>query len=98
FQIPFLRSLGFAYNPADKTWTVNELSEDSPLYEAGLRSGDIIQEFDGEAYDPMALNEFVNGLADDATVTLTIEHDGESQDITVPATALDEINMFGFGG
>lgn len=98
FQIPFLRSLGFTYNPADKTWTVNELSEDSPLYEAGLRSGDIIQEFDGEAYDPMALNEFVNGLADDATVTLTIEHDGESQDITVPATALDEINMFGFGG
>jgi S1-C subfamily serine protease len=84
------------YNGADQTWTIQGLSEDSPLYEAGLREGDIVTAFNGESYDPQALNEFVAGLDDNETVTLTIERDGESMDLDVPADALTAFGM-GFG-
>ena len=90
-------NLGFNYNPTDQSWTINQLSETSPLYDAGLRQGDVIQTFDGKAYDPMSLVQYLSGLSTDATVTVTVERDGNTQDIDIPASALSDIGGFGFG-
>jgi S1-C subfamily serine protease len=96
--LPFGRDfLGFEYNANEQTWTIRNLSEDSPLYTAGLREGDVIQQFDGTAYDPASLREYLATLADDATVSVTVERDGATQDISVDASALSEINAFSFG-
>lgn len=85
--------VSLSYDATAQTWQIQDLSEESPLYEAGLRAGDTITAINGEQYDPMALREF---LADqDGSVTVSIERDGESQDIEVPAAALE---ILGFGG
>jgi S1-C subfamily serine protease len=91
------RGLGIEYNAESQSWTIRNLSEDNALYTAGLREGDEIQQFDGKAYDPATLGDYLKGLAEDATVNLTINRDGESQEISVPSSALLEINGFGFG-
>jgi S1-C subfamily serine protease len=86
------------YNGADQTWTIQGLSEDSPLYDAGLRQGDIITAFNGESYDPRALSQFLAGLDNNETVTVTVERTGESMDLDVPAEALNAFGQgFGFG-
>lgn len=100
-EIPFGRDfqgLGIQFSSNDQTWTIRNLSEDSDLYTAGLREGDVIQEFNGSAYDPAGLREYLNGVEDDVEVTLTIERDGETQDIAVPSISLKEINAFEMGG
>jgi S1-C subfamily serine protease len=100
-EIPFGRDfqgLGIQFDAADQTWTIRNLSEDSDLYTAGLREGDVIQKFNGSAYDPAGLREYLNGVEDDVEVTLTIERDGETQDIAIPSISLKEINSFGMGG
>ena len=90
------------YNPATESWQVVNVSEDSALYEAGLRSGDVITAVDGETYDADALEAYLDELDADAEVTLSVERDGETQDITVPADVLEDvagpmIEMRGFG-
>jgi S1-C subfamily serine protease len=88
-----LEDESISYDPAAQTWQIQELSEDSPLYEAGLRQGDTITAIGGEQYDPMTLREF---LADqEGNLTVTVERDGASQDIEVPASALEVLS---FGG
>lgn len=86
------------YNPATESWQVVNVSEDSALYEAGLRAGDVITAFDGEPYDAAALESYLSGLDADATVTLSVERDGAAQELTVPASALDDVAgmMMGF--
>jgi S1-C subfamily serine protease len=99
-EIPFGRDfqgLGIQFSPDDQTWTIRNLSEDSNLYTAGLREGDVIQEFNGNTYDPAGLREYLNGIEDDVEVTLTIERDGETQGIAVPSISLKEINAFEMG-
>jgi S1-C subfamily serine protease len=96
-NLPFMfhqgGDLSLSYDATNQTWHIQDLSEESALYEAGLRAGDTITAINGEQYDPMSLREF---LADQSeNVTVTVERDGESQDIEVPATALD---ILGFGG
>ena len=90
------------FDPATESWQVVHLSEDSALYEAGLRSGDVISAVDGESYDADGLEDYLDELDDDADVTLSVERDGETQDITVPADALEDVagpmmEMRGFG-
>lgn len=100
-EIPFgrdFRGLGIEFNANDQTWTIRNLSEDSDLYTAGLREGDVIQQFNGSAYDPTGLREYLNSIEDDVEVTLKIERDGETQDIAVPSISLKEINAFEMGG
>ena len=100
-EIPLGRDfqgLGIQFNGEDQTWTIRNLSEDSDLYTAGLREGDVIQQFNGNAYDPAGLREYLNDIEDDVEVTLTIERDGETQDINVPSISLKAINAFGMGG
>jgi S1-C subfamily serine protease len=83
------------FNGADNTWEVRGLSENNPLYEAGLRQGDRITEFNGQAYDPTTLQEFIAGLDTD-TVTMTVDRDGETMEIEVPTAALNSFAPFGF--
>jgi len=85
---------GITYNDSDKSWQLNSISEDSPLYAAGLRSGDVITRFDGTAYDAVGLRDYLNKLTADEVV-LTILRAGETQELTVPAAALDALNIFG---
>jgi len=85
------------YNSADQGWEIFGLSEDNALAQAGLQRGDVIKQIDGATYTPETLSAYLDGLADDANVALTIERDGETQDFTVPATALDALTMFNFG-
>jgi S1-C subfamily serine protease len=82
----------FNYLEDENIWEVGELAEDSTFYEAGLRPGDRITEIDGEAYSlenlpglrgPMMLTG--------EDVTLTIERDGETQEITVPDSILPSL-------
>jgi len=83
------------YNGADSAWEVRGLSENNPLYEAGLRQGDKITAFNGESYDPSTLQEFIAGLDTD-TVTVTVDRDGETMEIEVPADALNSFAPFSF--
>jgi S1-C subfamily serine protease len=81
-------------------WQIQSLSEDGALAEAGLQAGDIVTEFNGEAYDPSALEEFASGVGEDELVALTVERDGETMEIDVPVGTLDafgSIFSFGFG-
>lgn len=100
-EMPFggnFRGLGIQFNAADQTWTIRNLSEDSDLYTTGLREGDVIQQFNGNSYDPAGLRDYLKDIEDDVEVTLTIERDGATQDIDVPSMTLKEINAFGMGG
>jgi len=99
-DIPFGREfmgLGIQFNAADQTWTIRNLSEGGALYEAGLREGDVIRQFDGAAYDPAGLRRYLRDLDADASLSLTVEREGETQDIAVPRATLAEINAFGMG-
>ncbi|MBI1280359.1 MAG: PDZ domain-containing protein [Anaerolineaceae bacterium] len=88
--------MGLTFDGKDKSWTLSALPQDSDLYKAGLREGDKITKFDGNAYDPAGLMAYLvkNSTAD---VTLTVTRDGKDQDIKVPATALQSFAMGGFG-
>jgi S1-C subfamily serine protease len=91
----------FSYDAATQSWSIGRISEDSPLYEAGLREGDVITVFNGETYDLRGLMQFIIGLAQDATVTLTVQRGDETLSIDVPASALQMMGMRGgvpFGG
>jgi len=85
------RDTAFTFDPETGVFTVARLSEDNPLYEAGFREGDMIVAVDGETRDLAALAAYVISLEDDATVMLTIERNGEAQDITV---AVNELALF----
>jgi S1-C subfamily serine protease len=87
------RDQAFTYDPETLEWTVAILSEDSALYEAGLREGDVITAVDGEARDVAALVQYIVSLEEGATVTLSVQREGESQDITVNAA---DLTMFNF--
>ncbi|KXK20138.1 MAG: 2-alkenal reductase [Chloroflexi bacterium OLB15] len=97
-----LGGFNFEYDSETNQWVVGEVAEDSALYEAGLRSGDVITAVNGEALDgPNLLNLFSTLRQSDA-VTLSIERDGEAQDIEVATADLFATDgmphMFQFGG
>lgn len=77
-----------AYDADAQTWQVEALSEDSPLYEAGLRAGDVITAVDGTQYDPQGLAEYLASLDEDSAVALTVERDGAAQEISVSVSNL----------
>ncbi len=80
-----------------KNWQIVALSEDSALAAAGLQAGDVVTAVDGENYDPAALDEYLSGLADDATVTLSVERAGETVEVTLNPADLNTLDAFGMG-
>ena len=90
FQSPLpMDAFAFVQNGDEQIWQVRSLTENHPLYEAGLRAGDTITEFDGEIYSPGELREFLSGLEADEMVTVTVERDGEEMSVDVPASSLE---------
>ncbi len=83
----------FSYDVQNQTWTIGRISENSPLYAAGLREGDVISAFNGETYDLPGLMQFIMGLAPDAAVTLTVQRGDETLSIDVPATTLQRMAL-----
>lgn len=92
---PMRSGLNVIFNGTDKSWTINHLAADSDLYKAGLRDGDKITKFDGTAYDPAGLRDYLTKATTD--VTLTVTRDSKDQEIKIPATALRGLGVGGFG-
>lgn len=90
FQFEF-RGDGVNFAYSQDGWEILELTEDSTLYEAGLREGDVITAFDGEPYDPPQLLEYLVQQGEDTIITLTVERDGETQEIELPAREVSVI-------
>jgi S1-C subfamily serine protease len=88
-----LNELGISYNAEDQTWTIESLSENSPLYEAGLREGDVVTAINGEPADPASLIRLL--MSGDEDLTLTVERDGEEQEIVISA---EDLGLLGMGG
>jgi S1-C subfamily serine protease len=91
------RMLGLEYNEEDQSWTITRLSEDSPLYAAGLRENDVITGVDGNTHDLRGLADYLSTLEDDATVSLNVERDGEAQDIQIGVSDLKGLFIPGIG-
>jgi S1-C subfamily serine protease len=93
-----LMGIGINYNAEDQTLEITELSEDNPLYAAGLRAGDTITAINGEPIELSTLPELLAGS--DGTVTLTVDRDGETLDIDVTLSDFGPFGMalpFDFG-
>jgi S1-C subfamily serine protease len=90
---------GDAFSFNGTSWDIQSLDQNSALYKAGLRAGDQITAMNGsDKLDPQSLMQALMGQNDaNATVSLTITRDGQSQTLDVPASALQEMMMGGFG-
>lgn len=87
----------------ENAWEIGELSEDSVLAEAGLLAGDKVTVItvDGEALDLDDRGQLraMDLLLGDAEIVLTVERDGETQEIDVePSVAAMLIFSANFGG
>lgn len=71
--------LGITITSVEGRITVIAPMEDTPAYEAGIKSGDIILEIDGITAKGMTLDEVVNVLRGEigTSVTLTVERENE---------------------
>jgi S1-C subfamily serine protease len=95
FNFDQLESLTFDAEAG--TWTIGAITENTPLYDAGLREGDVITQINGQTFNgdnPLDLGQSHQG----DTVTLTVERDGETQDIDVPNNLLPFFIISGQGG
>jgi len=90
-----IADLGIRYDEENQTWVIEKLSEGNPLYEAGLREGDVITAVDGETLDPEGLANLMRDGTFQGTHTLTVERDGESMDIDVDGLMLHMFMMLG---
>lgn len=87
----------------ENAWEIGELSEDSVLAEAGLQTGDKVTAItiDGEALelDDRGQLRAMDMLMGDHEIVLTIERDGETQEIDVePSVAAMLVFSANFGG
>jgi len=72
---------------------VTEVVKDSPAEKAGLRKGDVIVGFNGEAVtSTRKLNRLVNESSPDQTVRLTIARGGSEQEVSATLTKRDDFN------
>ncbi len=73
--------LGITITIVDEQLTVISPIEDTPAYQAGVKTGDNIMEIDGETTKGMTLDEAVNILRGEkgTTVTLTIERENKEE-------------------
>ena len=97
YSIPSQRDFVLRFGADDQAWGVVGLAEDAPLYAAGLRSGDLITGIDGSMYDPLDILAYVAGLDADANLTLEVVRDGDTVEVTVPASTFVEATVLGHG-
>ncbi|MFN8378449.1 MAG: PDZ domain-containing protein [Anaerolineae bacterium] len=97
FAMPSQSDFALRFNADDQAWGIVELSEDSPLYAAGLRSGDLITSIDGSMYDPMQLLAYIAGLGSNANLNLEVQRDGSTVEVTVPAADFVAAGVMGRG-
>jgi S1-C subfamily serine protease len=83
-----LLDMGITYNADEFTWTIERLSEDSPLSEAGLREGDVIVEINDEPRDPAGVMSLLRDLDNSTSFMLAVEREGETLQIEVGSAAL----------
>lgn len=70
---------------------VNEVFENNPADEAGLKPGDVITKVDGKTVNsPNQLSRMIASLSPGDTATLEIIRDGDHQDLTVAIGKRDE--------
>ncbi|MCL4248723.1 MAG: PDZ domain-containing protein [Anaerolineae bacterium] len=93
-----ISDVSIRYDGENKTWIVEKLGEDNPLYEAGLREGDVITAIDGEVREPQDLADLFGASAMRDTHTLTVERDGESIAIEIDGSTLPLFLLFGIHG
>lgn len=87
--------LGFYYNPDSTKAEITTISEDYPLYLAGLQVGDVITEINGVKINSgMELNQYIeqNPLTNEK-ITLTYERNGESVTVEVTPKANESIKL-----
>lgn len=97
--VPFVNGV-LMYDLFDNSYMVLDLPEDSALYAAGLRSGDRILSFDGTAYEPLALTQYLAGLEAGETVVVSVVRNGAVVELTLPAAELSNsagLLELGFG-
>lgn len=83
-----------SYDSAAHNWLVTGLEENGVLYMAGLRTGDLITQFDGNAYTPAELQTYRESLHDSATVRLSVDRAGSTVDVNVIAGDLNVLDLF----
>lgn len=88
-----MSGVGLEYDQQTETWTVTEVAEDSPLYAAGLRAGDVLTSIDGEAFSPRTLVQALMAAGGTGELALTITRDGATQDLSISAQDLIELGM-----
>jgi S1-C subfamily serine protease len=88
-----MSGIGLEYDQQTETWTVTEVAEDSPLYAAGLRAGDVLTSVDGEAFSPRALVQALMAAGEGSQIALTITRDGETQDLSVNVEDLMQLGL-----
>ena len=80
--------LGITITIVEEQLTVISPIEDTPAYQAGVKTGDNIMEIDGETTKGMTLDEAVNILRGEkgTTVTLTIERENKEELLEIEIT------------
>ncbi|MFW5708991.1 MAG: PDZ domain-containing protein [Chloroflexota bacterium] len=74
--------LGISYSTTADSLTIR-VQPGTPADEGGLLSGDVITAIDGEAVDAEALADTIAQYSPGDTITITVERDGETQNIAV---------------
>jgi S1-C subfamily serine protease len=87
--------VGFEYDAEYGTLTLSRLTEDSPLYEAGLREGDVITQLNGVALTPETLADMMADADPAAPLTLTVERGDETLEIEIDPSTIAPMGMFG---
>ena len=80
--------------PTARGALVTQPSEGAPAAEAGIKSGDIIVEVDGEAVDnALALSRLIGAKAPGSDVNVVIWRDGGREELSVTLDKLDETQV-----
>ncbi|MBI1278336.1 MAG: PDZ domain-containing protein [Anaerolineaceae bacterium] len=78
-----------------KNWQVYSMVDGSNLQKSGLQVNDQITQFNGKAYDPQTMREWLAKTADTDSIKLTVERAGKTQQISLPAADLTALYMIG---
>jgi carboxyl-terminal processing protease len=86
--------IGIVVSEEDGKVVIMGLMKDKPAEEAGLKENDIIKAVDGK--EPKDVDDAIDMISGEAgtPVTLTIERDGESFDVTLSRVRIEEESVY----